>query len=69
MVGGGALRFEGREAMATVLGLVAQDDDYTWSIPTGWPAPFWIDVYPVSVEARNLLLELVGERPCEPARG
>jgi len=37
------------------------DDDYTTSIPTGWPAPFWIDVYPRNIEAQNELLRLVEE--------
>ena len=45
--------------MRTLMDLLRDDDDYTWSIPTGWPAPFWIDVYPKDKDAEKLLLELV----------
>jgi hypothetical protein len=57
----GQLRFFGKEAMRTLMGLLKDDDDYTWSIPAGWPAPFWIDVYPRNKDAEKELLELVGE--------
>lgn len=45
--------------MRTLMELLRDDPDYTWSIPSGWPAPFWIDVYPRNIEAQNTLIEIV----------
>lgn len=60
-VGCGAMRFHGADAMREMMSLLKGDDDYTWSVPTGWPAPFFIDVYPRTLEARDLLIQLVKE--------
>jgi hypothetical protein len=60
IVGGGAVRFHGKKAMALLVGLLHNDPSYTLSIPTGWPAPFWIDVYPTTVQDREFLIELIG---------
>lgn len=53
----GGLRFFGIDAMRQVRELVSGDDQYTWSYPA-WPCE-WIDVYPRTVDAQNLLLEIV----------
>jgi len=61
LVGRGALRFRGKAAMRDLMELLRGDDSYTWSIPTGWPAPSWIDVYPNDKAAEALLLQIVAE--------
>lgn len=62
VVGGGALRFHGKKAMTDILDLIHDDDDYTWFKPAqGLCSCDWIDVYPKTLEAQNLLLEVVGE--------
>ena len=43
--------------MRQVRELVSGDDQYTWSYPA-WPCE-WIDVYTRTVDAQNLLLEIV----------
>jgi len=57
----GAIRFHGKDAMRELMDLLRDDPNYTWSIPSGWPAPFWIDVYPKNIEANCQLIRLVEE--------
>lgn len=57
----GELRFHGKAAMRDMMALLKGDDDYTWTIPTGFCAPFYIDVFPRNIEAQVALLELVDE--------
>ncbi len=56
---GGALRFRGTDTMGLVLGLIRGDPAYHYTLAP-WPHDC-IDVYPVTVEAQNLLLALVNQ--------
>lgn len=57
---GGALRFRGKAAIEDVLSLIEGDPDYTWTTPS---EPLWVDVYPWTVQGRELLLDLIGADP------